>query len=392
MTLGPSERRSAGCALLLATTVLLSANALLAATRQVHVFSIDGSINDGVARKVAQAVAYAEKTKAECLLIELNTPGGELEATKAIVKCLTEAEIPVVTYVAPKGARADSAGVFIAYASHVLAMAPGTRIGAAHPVVMGFEPSAQRWEAGYLPRGSGLSSEEILNQKLLEDTVAWVKLLAQERARNVEWVETSVRKSAVLTADEALQQKVVDLLAADQADLLTKLEGRQVVVGGTPTVLRLAGVQVVQPRIRDVTGILLNLWGLAGGVTALLLLAFVGLRGLDTLGVLEVAPATDLWVKRAVFLAGVIWGGLWLYARTRLLGVLALPVVINGIAAFVWLRTLHRPAVQPAKSFWDEKLERGEAWTCPSCGRINPDFVRVCAKCNHKRIPQESHA
>lgn len=370
-------------ALLLTAATCLSASGLLAETRQVHVFSIDGSINDRAARRVAQAIAHAGRAKAECLLLELNTPGGELGATKAIVDHLARATVPVVAYVAPQGARAGSAGVFIAYASHVLAMAPGTRMGAAHPVVLGIGGTVPRWEDGRLPRGMGLSSEEILNLKLLEDTAAWVRLIAQARGRSADWIEASVRRSAVLTAEEAHQQGIADLLARDQADLFRQLEGREVVLAGTPATLRLAGAQVVRPRIIDVTGLLLNAWAVSGGLTALLMVVGFLAWALDTMGVLELSLAADRWLKRSLFLAVVTWGGLGLYAWTRARVVLALPVAAYGIATLVWwLGARQRPAAQPAPSFWEEeKLAAGEAWQCPACRRINPDFVPICSKC-----------
>lgn len=385
MAPGSSERRVTRFAFLLAACALLGTSPMLAADRQVHVFQVEGSITDRTARRVIKAIAHAERTHAACLLLELNTPGGELGATRAIVGRLARAAVPVVTYVAPKGARASSAGVFIAYASHVLAMAPGTRIGAAHPVVLGVEGTAPRREDDRFSRRVGLSSEEILNLKLLEDTAAWVRLIAKARGRSADWIEASVRQSAVLTAEEARQRQVADLIAHDLTDLFQQLEGREVALAGTPATLRLAGAQVVRPRIIDVTGLLLNSWAVSGGLTALLIVVCFLAWGLDWMGVVEVPLAADRWLKRGLFLAVITWGGLGLYVWTSAWGALAALLTVYGIATLAWLKSRKPRAATPALSFWEEKLAKGEAWQCSSCRRINPDFVQICSKCNHPK-------
>jgi membrane-bound serine protease (ClpP class) len=218
----------------------------------------DETINPVTAEFIAQAIGRAEKMNAACLVIKLDTPGGLLSSTRKIVKRILVAKVPVVVYIAPWGSRAGSAGTFITYASHIAAMAPSTNIGAAHPVDIGGmrPPHQSEWEefrkllddlkeikkeqadkTGQKPAEpqtppdvpQGLPSvENPMENKIVQDTTAFIRALAALRGRNAEWAVQSVVKSESITEKEALDKNVIDLIATDDADLLRKIDGRTV--------------------------------------------------------------------------------------------------------------------------------------------------------------------
>lgn len=182
----------------------------LVSAQKVIAIRIDRSINPASAGFIQHAIAKATDDHAVCLLIQLNTPGGLLKSTRAIVGDMLQAQVPIVVYVSPGGSHAGSAGVFITMAAHIAAMAPGTNIGAAHPVSM----------------QGGVDS--VMNDKATNDAVAFIKTIAEERNRNVEWAEEAVRKSVAITEFEALQKNVIDLIAVNERELLDKINGRAV--------------------------------------------------------------------------------------------------------------------------------------------------------------------
>lgn len=192
--------------------LLLLISPLLLAAQAVVVIKIDGSINPVTAQFIHRGIETAYQRKAACLLIELNTPGGLLKSTRVIVGDILESPVPVVVYVAPAGAQAGSAGVFITLAAHVAAMTPGTNIGAAHPV------------------GLQAESDSIMNEKVTNDAVAFIRTIAERRKRNAEWAEQTVRKSVSITANQALERKVIDLIAVNTAELLNHIDGKTVEV------------------------------------------------------------------------------------------------------------------------------------------------------------------
>jgi membrane-bound serine protease (ClpP class) len=185
----------------------------LAQSTEIHKITIDGSINPVSAKFLENAIVRAEKS-ADLLLVQLDTPGGLLESTRSMVKKMLPAEVPIVVYIAPSGARAGSAGVFITLASHIAVMAPGTNIGAAHPVSL------------------GEAIDSIMNKKATNDAVAFARSIAAERKRNQEWAESAVRESAAIPVNEAVQKGIVDFVAKDIPDLLAQLEGRKVMLPG----------------------------------------------------------------------------------------------------------------------------------------------------------------
>jgi len=228
---------------------------LSAGVSEVHIIKIqDDTINPVTAEYIIESIEKAYQEGAECLIIELDTPGGLLTSTRLIVKKILSAKIPVVVYIYPSGSRAGSAGVFITYASHIAAMAPSTNIGAAHPVELGrgrrersigealrdlvdsfSKKDRQKKEIQREPQRE--KEEDILRGKILQDTVAFIKAIARERNRNVEWAQRSVIESASITEGEALKKGVVEIIAKDERDLLNKLDAREVKIGDKIKVL-----------------------------------------------------------------------------------------------------------------------------------------------------------
>ncbi|WP_449244507.1 NfeD family protein [Desulfobacca acetoxidans] len=178
---------------------------------QIYILTAAGSINPGLADFILEGIRSAEKAQAEALVVQLDTPGGLDTAMRRIVQGIINAKVPVVVYVAPKGARAASAGLMITLAAHISAMAPGTNIGAAHPVAIGTQ-----------------KLDKVMGTKVINDMVAYVRSLAADRGRNADWAEKAVRQSVSVTAGDALKLKVIDVLADDLPDLLKKIDGRSV--------------------------------------------------------------------------------------------------------------------------------------------------------------------
>ncbi len=180
---------------------------------QVSLIKIDGAIGPATASYIARSIAVAEERNDECLILQLDTPGGLVSSTEDIVKSFYAARLPVAVYVAPSGASATSAGTFITLAADIAAMAPHTRIGAAHPVALGM--------------GSEASTNEVMSAKAENDLASAIKNIAEKRSRNVDWAVSAVRQSVSITSEEALEQKVIDLIATDLPDLLAAIDGRE---------------------------------------------------------------------------------------------------------------------------------------------------------------------
>ncbi len=259
----------------------------------IHVIQLDDvTINPITSEYISTAIDKAAQENAQCLIIELDTPGGLLTSTRTIVKKILSSQIPVVVYISPGGSRAGSAGVFITYASHVAAMARSTNIGAAHPVSLdgkNKKDGGNFWDAlrDYLDRERKQSKETSKSQdtlkdastkkadkaqdaaknapkeevapqktdtesadedpmkdKILNDTVAFIKSIAAERKRNIDWAVESVAKSQSITESEALEKGVIEIIAENRDELITKLDGRSVTVGGKEIILQTKGALV----------------------------------------------------------------------------------------------------------------------------------------------------
>ncbi|UCD19522.1 MAG: nodulation protein NfeD [candidate division WOR-3 bacterium] len=195
----------------------------------VFIADLDGVISPASSSYMLRVIDVAENEEAACVIFKIDTPGGLDASMREICKAILNADVPVVVYVAPSGARAASAGVFILYASHVAVMAPGTNVGAAHPVSMG-----------------GEKMDSVMIEKVTNDAVAYLKSLAKERGRNEAWAELSVRESASVDAETALNIGVIDLLADNEIELIERLDGMTVSVSGREHTLKTLGATVRQ--------------------------------------------------------------------------------------------------------------------------------------------------
>ncbi len=206
-----------------------------AATGSKHValIVVDAGINPATADYIHESIGVAHRDGAHALIIQLDTPGGLLDSTKTIVKDLLGAPVPVIVYIAPSGAGAASAGVFVTLAANLAVMAPGTTIGAAHPV-----------------GGQGENIGGDMREKVENFAASLSKTIAHERGRNVEWAEKAVRESVSATEQEALKLHVIDMVAASVDDLLRQANGREVNIGGTKLKLDLAGAAVIHRDMR----------------------------------------------------------------------------------------------------------------------------------------------
>jgi len=193
---------------------------LLAAGPVVHYAEFTGSVDPGSGAYLIAAIHGAQERGVEALVVRIDTPGGLLTTTRDIVQAELNAKVPIVFWVGPPGARAGSAGVFLTMAAHVAAMAPSTNIGAAHPVALGSPDENKKGE------------QNMMFQKLENDTAAFVKGIAERRSRNVEWAEKAVRQSESVTASKALELHAIDLIAEDLPELLRKIDGRKIDLGG----------------------------------------------------------------------------------------------------------------------------------------------------------------
>ena len=202
------------------------------AAEPVSLIQIDGVISPVTLRLVSMAIDRAQAEKSQALIIQLDTPGGLERSMRSIVQRELNAEVPVIVFVGPTGARAASAGVFITMAAHVAAMAPATNIGAAHPV----------------PLGGGQIDKESA-KKIENDAAAFARTIATERGRNAEWAEKAVRASVSATEREAVKLKVVDLIAENVADLLVKIDGKTVKTVKGPVTLRTADAPIKKVEI-----------------------------------------------------------------------------------------------------------------------------------------------
>lgn len=193
----------------------------------VYFVKADGIINPVMAEFIVKSIEFAAREKAEAVVIELDTPGGLDLSMRDIVKAELSSEVPVAVYVYPSGSRAASAGVFITYAANIAAMAPGTNIGSAHPVEMG-----------------GGKMDETMAKKVENDAVAYIMGIAAKRKRNAQWAERAVRESVNVTAEEALKEKVIDLVVDGRAGLVRELDGRRVELPGGTRTLKTKGAEI----------------------------------------------------------------------------------------------------------------------------------------------------
>lgn len=242
--------------------ILILVSTILGQTNQIQnkiiLLNVNGSINPATADYINNNIKFAEIENASCLVIELNTPGGLLTSTREIVSGILESKVPVVVYVYPKGSRAASAGVFITLSSNIAAMAPGTNIGAAHPV------STQ----------GGMDST--MSEKVTNDAAAFIRTISKNRNRNVKWAEEAVRKSISITESEALDQKVVDMVADNLNDLLKKIDSTKVETESGTKIIYTNNARIIK-RDMSFTTTMLNLLSDPNISYIILMLGFYGL-------------------------------------------------------------------------------------------------------------------
>jgi membrane-bound serine protease (ClpP class) len=236
----------------------------------VNVIRVAGTINPASSSFIQKSIQRSAADGAAALLLELDTPGGLVSSTKDIIQAILNAEIPVIVYVAPQGAWAGSAGTFITLSGHVAAMAPGTSIGAAHPVGVG-TPGG-----GGNEKGEEGGERDISGEKAENLLVAFIESIAKERERNVEWAAQAVRESVAIAADEALELNVIDLVAQNRGELMAAIDGRTVKLAGVERQLDVADAEL---RVLEMSMIERFLHVLASPDVAVLLL-MAGMLGL----------------------------------------------------------------------------------------------------------------
>jgi membrane-bound serine protease (ClpP class) len=224
----------------------LACGGAAAAAQLALVLEIDGVIGPPIADYIARELRAARPDEVGIVVLRMNTPGGLDASMRKIVSAILASPVPVATYVAPNGARAASAGTYIAYASAIAAMAPGTNIGAATPIQLAGHPMAPPDQAQPKEKTEkGGEAADAETRKMVNDAVAYIRSLAALNGRNAEWAVDAVRSAASLPAAEALSLHVIDVVADDVPDLLRKIDGRTVNVGGKPQQLATAGLEVL---------------------------------------------------------------------------------------------------------------------------------------------------
>ncbi|PKQ07474.1 MAG: serine protease, partial [Alphaproteobacteria bacterium HGW-Alphaproteobacteria-11] len=249
---------------------------------------IEGAIGPATAKQVADAVETAEDARADVLILRIDTPGGLVTSTREIISSILESQVPVAGYVAPAGGHAASAGTYIIYATAIAAMAPGTNIGAATPVTIGGgmpglpapEDAAPKKEDGAEDeapaRASQRSNEDAMAAKATNDAVAHIRSLAEMHGRNADWAEKAVREGASLSARAAVEEGVVEFIAADMGELLRQMHGREVATAAGKRVLNTEGASIVEIE----PGAMTKLLAILSNPNVAFILMLIGIYGL----------------------------------------------------------------------------------------------------------------
>ncbi|MAF85772.1 MAG: hypothetical protein CL875_04770 [Dehalococcoidales bacterium] len=302
------------CSLLLGLLIVASISTFIeaqAATPRIDVLRVKGTINPVLVDYIERGINDAEENDSVAIIIQMDTPGGLDTAMRDIVQDIVNAQVPVVVYVSPSGARSASAGVFITIAAHVAVMAPNTAIGAAHPVSIGAEGEAQMSEA--------------MEEKVVNDAAAYIRSIAEAHGRNMEWAEKAVRESVSATEQEALELNVIDMVAPDLDTLIAQLDGWQVtMLDGSVVSLQTQGATINHNEMRvtenflyaiadpniaylllsiAMLGIMAEVFnpglifpGVVGGISLLLAFYSLGVLPVNYAGILLIVLALGLFV------------------------------------------------------------------------------------------------
>ena len=277
---------------------------------EVGLIKINGAIGPATASYIARSIDLAGARDYACLLIELDTPGGLLDSTKEIVQKFYASKVPVVVYVTPSGANAASAGCFITLAADIAAMAPHTSIGAAHPVTMG---------------GGQEKTDDVMKEKLENYASSYIEAIADKRGRNVEWAKNSVVKSESITAEKALELKVIDVIAPDLPNLLKEIDGREI----NGKALKTADATVVPIRMAARERVFQLLWR-PEVMLVLMLAAIYGIIGeLSSPGAILPGVVGAIALILALYMAAILPVNL---AGLALVGVALLLFIIDVFA------------------------------------------------------------
>jgi len=403
--------------IIIAASVSIVAQA--APSSRIDVLKAEGVINPVLADYIERGIEEAEDSNAAAVIIQLDTPGGLDTSMRDIIQSIVNARIPVVVYVSPSGARAASAGVFITVAAHVAVMAPNTAIGAAHPVTIGGEGEQQ--------------VSEHMEEKIVNDAAAYIRSIAEAHGRNMEWAEKAVRESVSATEREALELNVIDIVAADLNDLVSKLDGREVTMLGGAVVtlntrdatLHNAGMNTIEDFLYAISdpniaylllslatlGIMVEVSnpglifpGVIGAISLLMAFFSLGMLPINYAGILLIVLAFGLFIAEiftasfGLFTAGGIVslvlgslimfkGGPLFQVNPWLIGSVA--VIITGVFSFILSRVIRAHRTQ-ATTGWEELvgkpaivkvalepegivLFRGENWKAVSeAGKMEP--------------------
>jgi membrane-bound serine protease (ClpP class) len=334
-----------------------------AATERALLVDIDGAIGPPIADYIVRELDAARQNEVRLVILRMNTPGGLDTSMREIISAILASPVPVSTYVAPNGARAASAGTYIAYASAIAAMAPGTNIGAATPVQLGGNPllpgDEKQQKEQKQPEGQADEPADTETRKVVNDAVAYIRSLAALNGRNADWATQAVRSAASLPAAEALSLHVIDVIADDIPDLLRKIDGRTVTVAGKPLRLETANLEVVAapPDWRT------RLLGLVTNPNVAFILMLIGVYGLifEFLNPGAVAPGLVGTISLLVALYALAFVPINYAGAALLLFGIALMIAeahigafgalgIGGIAAFVVGALLMFPARAPGST------------------------------------------
>lgn len=306
-----------------------------AAEKRVLYTVIEGPIGPATVHHVARVLQQSQNPPAEAVVLQLNTPGGLADAMREIISLILQSQVPVITYVAPPGAHAASAGTYILYASHVAAMAPGTNLGAATPIAIGGfpqgqperTPSEERHDENDTNGGlidNPLAPKTAIEAKATNDAAALIRSLAEMHGRNADWAESAVRQAESLSAAKALELNVIDLVAADLDALLRDADGRSVVMGEARKEISTAGLPVERVEMSAVIRVL----SILSNPNVALVLMMLGIYGL----------IFEFWNPGALVpgVVGAICLTLGLYALNQLpLNYAALALLGIGVAFMV---------------------------------------------------------